>query len=442
MANYLFPTTGAEDGRAKLETSFPTDLDMQTEAEAFLQRIRAFHDDDAPRLVFADWLDEQGDPLGRFIRVQLALASPPADEEARRKLIMQERELLAAHRATWEAPFRGLATGCVFRRGFVDELNVEAKQFLLSAREIFAAAPLQHVHLIDVGDSLPAVMQSPYMSWLAALTVHAQHTGEPLARAVARSEQLAGVKRLALTKNRLGDDAAEQLARSPNLANLEELDLSENEIGESGARAIAASPHWSKLRRLELRENKLGPVGAEAVAGSDRLASLHYLGLSQNEVGLPRLLSLGRASALLGVPALDLTRNGLTAAGLLAILTRPQGMETDPVRITELDLSHNEELGTEGARVLAACAHLANLTALRLSRCGIGNEGCRALANSPHFNRVESLYLENNPLGDMGLSAFLEAKGWRALQRLAISRLGVSGKTLGALDQKYRPRRP
>jgi len=85
---------------------------MQTEAEAFLQRIRAHPDDDAERLVFADWLDEQGDPLGRFIRVQLALAEPPTNEELRRKLLLQERELLAAHRATWETVNRpGRASG-------------------------------------------------------------------------------------------------------------------------------------------------------------------------------------------------------------------------------------------------------------------------------------------------------------------------------------------
>ena len=55
---------------------------MQTEAEAFLQRIRAYPDDDAPRLVFADWLDEQGDPRGDFIRVQVALAQ--LEREGRR----------------------------------------------------------------------------------------------------------------------------------------------------------------------------------------------------------------------------------------------------------------------------------------------------------------------------------------------------------------------
>ena len=53
---------------------------MQPEAEAFLQRIRAYPDDDAQRLIFADWLDEVGDPRGRFIRVQLALAQVRSGE--------------------------------------------------------------------------------------------------------------------------------------------------------------------------------------------------------------------------------------------------------------------------------------------------------------------------------------------------------------------------
>jgi len=251
---------------------------MQTEAEAFLQRIRAYPEDDAQRLIFADWLDEEGDPRGRFVRVQLALAELPPDAPARKVLAGAERDLLDAHREEWEAPFRGLASGCVFRRGFVDEVKVAAQQFLRNAHELFTAAPVRHVHLLDVSESLPAVLECPYLSRLAALTVYASHTGEPLARAVARSEHLAGLRRLTLKRNRFGDDAAEHLARSPHLANLEDLDLSENEIGETGARALAASPHLGKLRRLEVRDNRLGPAGAEAVAGSDRLVALHQLG--------------------------------------------------------------------------------------------------------------------------------------------------------------------
>src|SRR5215475_4635052 len=103
---------------------------MQTEAEAFLQRIRAYPDDDAQRLIFADWLDEEGDPRGKFIRIQLALADLGEHDPARKGLVIAERELLATHRAEWEAPLRGLASGCIFRRGFVDEANVDAREFV------------------------------------------------------------------------------------------------------------------------------------------------------------------------------------------------------------------------------------------------------------------------------------------------------------------------
>jgi uncharacterized protein (TIGR02996 family) len=410
---------------------------MQTEAEAFLQRIRAYPDDDTQRLIFADWLDEEGDPRGQFIRVQLALAALSTGAPERPALVGAERALLEAHRDEWEAPLRGLASGCEFARGFVETVKVEAKQFLRAAREIFTASPVRHVHLLDVSDSLPVVLQCPLLSRLAALTVHAQHTGEPLARAVAHSEHLAGLKRLALTRNRFADDAAEQLARSPHLANLEELDLSENEIGETGARAVAASPHFAKLRRLELRNNRLGPAGAEALAGSDRLAALHRLGLSDNDVGLPRLLTLGRAHDLLRVPVLDLAANGLSAPGLQAVLTRPPGAETG-VRLAELDLSHNPDLGDAGARLVASCAHLAQLTVLRLNECGLGADGVRALANSQSLTRVVELELENNPqIDDSALRPFLDTRFWSALRKLTVPRIGVSLLMRQALDVKW-----
>lgn len=408
---------------------------MQTEAEAFLQRIRAYPDDDAQRLIFADWLDEEGDARGRFIRVQLALAELPEGDPARRRLQAEEQALLDAHRDDWEAPLRGLATGFVFHRGFVDELNVEARQFLRHAHEIFTASPVRHVHLLDVSDSLPEVLQSPYLSRLSGLTVHGQHTGEPLARAVARSEHLAALRRLALTRDRLGDDAAEQLALAPNLANLEELDLGENEIAETGARALAASPHLGRLRRLELRGNRLGPAGAEALAGSERLASLERLGLAGNEVGLPRLLSLSGAHHLLRVPALDLTGNGLTAAALQAIFHRPVGSE-GAVRLRELDLSFNE-LGDDGARLVAKCPHLASLTLLRLANCGIGDDGARALANAPHLNEVEELALENNPIGDPGFRAWPGTSHWRSLRYLSPPRIGLSQYMRDQLAAKF-----
>jgi uncharacterized protein (TIGR02996 family) len=73
-----------------------------TSQEAFLQAIRAEPDDDAHRLVYADWLDENGDPdRAEFIRVQCELARCPEGAERRSALAARAAELLAAHRLAW-----------------------------------------------------------------------------------------------------------------------------------------------------------------------------------------------------------------------------------------------------------------------------------------------------------------------------------------------------
>lgn len=48
---------------------------VTTDADSFVAAIRARPDDALPRLIFADWLDERGDPLGAFIRGQVELAT-------------------------------------------------------------------------------------------------------------------------------------------------------------------------------------------------------------------------------------------------------------------------------------------------------------------------------------------------------------------------------
>ena len=53
------------------------------EEEAFLATIRDRPDDDGPRLIYADYLDEQGDCRGDFIRIQCALAKLGEDDPRR-----------------------------------------------------------------------------------------------------------------------------------------------------------------------------------------------------------------------------------------------------------------------------------------------------------------------------------------------------------------------
>jgi uncharacterized protein (TIGR02996 family) len=75
---------------------------MSTIRDTFLADIRKDPDDDAPRLVFADWLEDEGDPArAEFIRVQCALAHLEEDDPRRDDLGRRELELLAVHSCRW-----------------------------------------------------------------------------------------------------------------------------------------------------------------------------------------------------------------------------------------------------------------------------------------------------------------------------------------------------
>ena len=72
--------------------------------EAFTQAILETQDDDTPRLVYADWLEEQGETTRvEFIRGQIALARMPQDDPEFTALSSRMNDLLRTHREEWVA---------------------------------------------------------------------------------------------------------------------------------------------------------------------------------------------------------------------------------------------------------------------------------------------------------------------------------------------------
>src|SRR5215467_10473117 len=94
--------------------------------QGFLAAIRENPDDDTPRLIYADWLDDRGDAdRAEFIRVQCELAKY-ADRDARpSELVSREANLLACHEEEWLGPIweylPSRDEGIRFRRGLLDE---------------------------------------------------------------------------------------------------------------------------------------------------------------------------------------------------------------------------------------------------------------------------------------------------------------------------------
>jgi uncharacterized protein (TIGR02996 family) len=403
---------------------------MAPEEAAFLDRVCADPDDDAPRLIFADWLDERGDPRGEFIRVQVALARLPVGDPRRDTLADREAALLARFHAPWSDPLKGIAGWTVFRRGFVETVNIDGRTFLRRADDLFRLAPVRHIWLLDVGSTLERVMACPQLARLTALTVYAQHIDERLARFLVESPHLGGLRALNIGRNRVGDRGVERLAWTPRFRDLATVDLSDNAVGDAGARTLAESSNLANLESLELRRNDLTRAGLGYLCSSSVLARLRYLGLAQNHVRTPREWT-PPAGGVMALTSLDLTENGLTEDGIGMVTALP-GLG----QIARLDLGHNE-IGNGGAAVLAHWPGAAPLRVLPLADNRIGDDGALALARSPYLHQLIDLNLSDNPIHDPGAGALLKAAGLPRLRRLWLPRLGLTPKMRRALAVRY-----
>lgn len=104
-----------------------------THEEAILADIIENPGDDTPRMVYGDWLTDQGDPRGEFVHVQCLLARMSEDDVRRPRLEAREGELLGLHQDAWLGPLRPLLSRWTFRRGFLDAVSVLPGAYLASS---------------------------------------------------------------------------------------------------------------------------------------------------------------------------------------------------------------------------------------------------------------------------------------------------------------------
>jgi uncharacterized protein (TIGR02996 family) len=211
--------------------------------DSFLHAIRENPEGEGLRLVFADWLEEQGDPLAEFIRIQCKLEplrdryGDPAVEELRKR----EEQMLGQYGAAWLGPLEPLLPDChqfrvVFRRGLVEAVWIQAPLFLERADVLTSWCPVvQRVTLHDV-----------------------RGRGAELAAAAG----LARLRHLELDDWILPADA-QALASSPHLGRLQTLQFWLGSRDEDAVcRALSAGPSLSRLQELRLLQ-LLGGLMAE-----------------------------------------------------------------------------------------------------------------------------------------------------------------------------------
>jgi uncharacterized protein (TIGR02996 family) len=395
-----------------------------------VELVLARPDDDAPRLVYADWLDERGNPRGEFIRLQCALARLGPDDPRRPALSERERLLSARHRAEWDRPLAGLADGWDYRRGFPDAARGTARLFLEKAGLLLRTAPVRELDVHDVSGLLTPLAQASWLERLRGLTVYASRNAA-VAPALAGSPQVQRLEALRLGRNAIGDDGAAAIAGSPFLARLRELDLGENRLGPAAAAALAASPHLGQVERLDLSGNALGADGARALVDSSALTRLRRLRLARSSIGILQVVA--RSPGLARLEELDLGGNALGDAGVRDLTGSPHLSA-----LRRLGLSGND-LSLDGLRDLAGAIGLTCVQRLDLADNRLNDDAVRFLVDSPAFGKLTDLDLAGNPFRGLGVRALVNAPLTRPLTRLRLSTSQVDPWLLRPLQQRYGP---
>jgi uncharacterized protein (TIGR02996 family) len=394
----------------------------RAELLALLNAAKAEPDDDTPRLVLADWLQEQDSPAdvarGEWLRCLVEADRMIPEDPRRPELVRRARELWYEHRAAWVVPlapagfdfpddesaFRG---GFLCPRAWGTDL-FQKKGLAVVGTEAFAwVAGLDFQRFTSI--QMTKLLDSPVIE-----TVTALHFSSWVSlwwrdfRKIAESDRVRHLKTLHTHHSRVTETGARELARSPHLGGLRHLHLWNETLQDSGFRALCDSEHLNDLRSLVVPNCYLTIHSARAFGegrGLPALTELHLGG--SNRIGPDGTLILVSHERAGRLRKLNLWSNDVGDYGAEAIC-KAAHMN----RLTHLDLSSNL-VTNRGAVAIAGAAHLGTLEELNLRRNSIAGEGALALANSPHLTRIRRLDVSANRIGVKAGVALRERFGAR-----------------------------
>jgi uncharacterized protein (TIGR02996 family) len=456
---------------------------------ALLAAIVANPDDDTPRLVYADWLDEHvpdatpspsSGPSARaeYIRVQCELAGLPFDAPNYPELLEREHDL-----AEWLQSYAGKGEeepelpeflewfghfdhgDGDFRRGFpeetcytdyADEPQDNIDRIVPALTEAFTKSTVRTLLMEDAyGAEIAGIVADPVVAGLRGLVVmDLADDEEALAvQGIADSPHLGALRRLTFD-NVIDNDSMRELAKARHLGSVEYLSL--EDPSPAGLKALGGSRWVRNLRSLRMWLD--GRDALKALAGFPPMPRLVSLDLSTSvnptaaslrkfatSGSFPKLMKLEYSGSRLAPDLVALLADGvwpLRHLTLRSVMVRKAGAEAladaafaGSLRVLELE---GCEITVGGVQALAGSAKLAGLQHLDLSDNPIGPGGLAALAGSKHLRGLRSLTLSNcdakkAPLDSAALVHFLSALDMPELRHLHLDQMPVGVRGARAL---------
>ncbi|HEY7422685.1 MAG TPA: WGR domain-containing protein [Gemmataceae bacterium] len=357
-------------------------------------------EDIAAHMAYADYLQEQGDPRGEFIQVQLALEDESKSPEERKKLKQREKALLKKHQAEWVGDWPSLARSSGPEgRGQLDFPGPKPFRFL---RGILAEATIDELTV----DCARAFIRDPRTHFIRRLFVGGVLYLE--AEQEDREEELQ-----ADDFPEYADYPSEHiLLRWLHIANVRvfQLGWTSDEAYDdycsfrchcSGKHAYDFVKQMPRLEELYLFAHRVdGSKIATLPLPNLRVLQIYH----SYDSGLKKLAnnpSLGKVTHLLFHPhALDASEAYIRLADLRAVVNSP---------------------------------HLKNLTHLRLRLTDLGDKGCQEIVRSGILKRLKVLDLRHGCVSDTGAKMLADCPDLRHLEMLDLSRNELNGEGIDAL---------
>jgi uncharacterized protein (TIGR02996 family) len=407
--------------------------------DAFLAAITASPDDDTPRLVYADFLEENNEPdRAAFIRDQVRLAQLPPWDPFAVTSRWQRHEFMSGKAFLGSLPVLGTSQlewpVEPFRRGFVWCLNIRhlIGWESMEAR-ILREAPIGEVHLwhAPMLDDWRKFASSSFARQLKHVHFESNPI-EPL-RALRESPETQGVTDIFF---RRADGAGmpevvEDLLRSPLGRRIKGLHFrmgyeSLHELAE----ALTGNDH-SRLQRLSFTTMGLTAEHVSRLFPTPTLGTLTDLRFHDERLGndgvtdlLPRLPS--------GLQCLQLETVRLKNARAVEALVRNERLST----LRSLSLAGNE-LSPRAMRLLSVAKNLAGLRSLDVSNCRIDDRGLRHLTAARFWRNVVEVNLTHNFFSNVGTRHLLNAPSAPELSALILDRARIGEDSQKELQKKY-----
>lgn len=430
--------------------------------QPFIDAVRSNPDDDAPRWIFADWLEEHGHhKRAEFIRNSIQLANGvdsndmPLTDEHKKKLEAAIAPRLKEERSRWNqlictnegAVYPGQATAILyptFDRGLPCGLSVGLHE--VDPKTLIAAlrsAPITSLTLWDNallnnfadcpetksittlilnGNKLPELKPLLSTSSFSGLTgITLSSANKETLKGLINAQSLTNLTSLECISTRLEADAIAEAMSLPNANRFKRLRFAGNFLGNAGLNSIATSPNLKSLRELDVSNCDITGWGIGALAKSPLFGQLSKLDLSMNFFGDDNFTHFIRTGNTDSLTYLNVGACSLTSASASALA------HTDHLKaLSALVLSGNHILD-DGVLAVTQSDKLPALTKLDICDTGLTSDGLIKLVETSTLERLTSLGLSCNYLiNDRGIVALARSEKIRNLTEMRVADCALS----------------